>query len=119
MPDAREAARAKADWRRVAVSSAKIELLGKGARVTLHGIARGFAADRAMDALRPTDLSAIIKRKHADARGDLRFKAEESGIGCRVARRACRSLRHAGEARRWARLPLPKARRLFLRPWSE
>jgi thiamine biosynthesis lipoprotein len=51
-PDAIEAAKATIDWRRVEVSPERISLTGKATKVTLNGIAQGFAADRAMDALR-------------------------------------------------------------------
>jgi thiamine biosynthesis lipoprotein len=42
----------RVDWRRVEISAAKIRLHGDGTAVTLNGIAQGFAADRAMAALR-------------------------------------------------------------------
>ncbi|MHC4176315.1 MAG: FAD:protein FMN transferase [Planctomycetota bacterium] len=46
------ATRAKVDWRRVEISRQGIRLHGDGTAVTLNGIAQGFAADRAMAALR-------------------------------------------------------------------
>ncbi len=51
-PEAVEAARAKVDWRRVEILPAEIRLRGPGTAVTLNGIAQGFAADRAVEALR-------------------------------------------------------------------
>jgi len=54
LPDAAaiEAARNKVDWRKVEVSPGQIRLKGKGMAVTLNGIAQGYAADRALLALR-------------------------------------------------------------------
>lgn len=46
------AARDKVNWRQVRVSARRITLDGDGAAITLNGIAQGFAADRAMAALR-------------------------------------------------------------------
>lgn len=46
-----DAARRKVDWRRVDISPARVRL-GEGMAVTLNGIAQGFAADRAVEALR-------------------------------------------------------------------
>jgi len=40
------------DWRRVEVRPDRVELQGDQMAVTLNGIAQGFAADRALDALR-------------------------------------------------------------------
>jgi thiamine biosynthesis lipoprotein len=42
----------KVDWRRVEFSPRRVRLHGKGTAVTLNGIAQGFAADQAADALR-------------------------------------------------------------------
>lgn len=54
LPDAPaiEAARRTVDWQQVRVSPEQIELLGRQTKVTLNGIAQGFAADRAMAVLR-------------------------------------------------------------------
>lgn len=41
-----KAARDLVDWRRVETSSDRVRLLGKGTKITLNGIAQGFAADR-------------------------------------------------------------------------
>ena len=46
------AARASVDWRRLHVSRRRIRLAGDGMAVTLNGIAQGYAADRALAALR-------------------------------------------------------------------
>jgi thiamine biosynthesis lipoprotein len=45
------AARQRVDWRRLEVTPTRV-VLRDGARITLNGIAQGFAADRAMQALR-------------------------------------------------------------------
>ena len=54
MPDdkAVATARKKVDWQRVEVSEKQIRLRGKGAAITLNGIAQGYAADRANTALK-------------------------------------------------------------------
>jgi len=46
------AARRRVDWRRVEVSETRIRLRGTGTAITLNGIAQGYAADRAIAALR-------------------------------------------------------------------
>lgn len=46
------AVRDQIDWRAVEVQPERVRLLGRGMALTLNGIAQGFAADRAMDALR-------------------------------------------------------------------
>jgi FAD:protein FMN transferase len=46
------AARRKIGWRRVQVAECDVRLAGGGTQITLNGIAQGFAADRAMAALR-------------------------------------------------------------------
>lgn len=46
------AAKRKVDWRQVRVSATRISLRSDGTAITLNGIAQGFAADRAMAALR-------------------------------------------------------------------
>jgi thiamine biosynthesis lipoprotein len=43
---------AKVDWRRVEISRQEVRLYGDGTAVTPNGIAQGFAADRAIAALR-------------------------------------------------------------------
>ncbi len=45
-------ARALVDWRQVEVSANRIQLLGHGTKITLNGIAQGFAADRVTHVLR-------------------------------------------------------------------
>jgi thiamine biosynthesis lipoprotein len=47
-----EVALGRVDWRRVEISPQQIRLRDPGTAVTLNGIAQGFAADRAMAALR-------------------------------------------------------------------
>ncbi len=70
-PGAIEAARAKVDWRRVETSPTRIRLSGKGVRVTLNGIAQGFAADRAMDALRRHGIEhALVNTGEIGSLGD-------------------------------------------------
>ena len=49
---AMDAARAKVDWRKLEATPDSIRLLAPGMAVTLNGIAQGFAADRAAEALR-------------------------------------------------------------------
>ncbi|HUU14381.1 MAG TPA: FAD:protein FMN transferase [Terriglobia bacterium] len=53
LPSAAEIERARrlVDWRRVEVRVDRIQLKHKGTAVTLNGIAQGFAADRALEAL--------------------------------------------------------------------
>ena len=46
-----ERTRRRVDWRRVDVREDRIRLEGPGTAVTLNGIAQGFAADRALEAL--------------------------------------------------------------------
>lgn len=45
-------ARRSVDWRRVQIARNEVRLLGDGTKVTLNGIAQGYAADRALAALR-------------------------------------------------------------------
>lgn len=61
LPDAAavEMARSRVDWRRVRVSARRITL-DKGTTVTLNGIAQGFAADRAMAALRAAGIEHAL-----------------------------------------------------------
>jgi thiamine biosynthesis lipoprotein len=47
-----ERARERVDWRRVEVTPTRVRLHGEGTAITLNGIAQGFAADRALAALR-------------------------------------------------------------------
>lgn len=47
-----ELARGKVDWQQVEISSREIRLSRRGMAITLNGIAQGFAADRAMEALK-------------------------------------------------------------------
>jgi thiamine biosynthesis lipoprotein len=47
-----EAARAKVDWTQLAVADDTVRLLKPGMKITLNGIAQGFAADRVLAALR-------------------------------------------------------------------
>jgi thiamine biosynthesis lipoprotein len=47
-----ETARSQVDYRGLEVSAARVRLHGEGQSVTLNGIAQGFAADRALAALR-------------------------------------------------------------------
>jgi thiamine biosynthesis lipoprotein len=51
-PAAIAATRKTIDWRRVEITPRRVQLHGSRAEVTLNGIAQGFAADRAMAALR-------------------------------------------------------------------
>lgn len=47
-----ETALGRVDWRRVELSDREVRLHGRGAAVTLNGLAQGFAGDRALAALR-------------------------------------------------------------------
>ena len=49
--DAIQRARQAVNWRRVVVSPARVRLRGKETQITLNGIAQGYAADRAAQAL--------------------------------------------------------------------
>lgn len=72
LPDAEElrAARAKVDWRRLEVSSGRIRL-DPDMAVTLNGIAQGFAADRALAALRRHGIEhALVDAGELGAVGD-------------------------------------------------
>jgi len=51
-PGAIEAARRQVDWRGISVSPDEIRFHHKSMTITLNGIAQGFAADRAMEALK-------------------------------------------------------------------
>jgi FAD:protein FMN transferase len=50
--DAIEATRARVDYQKLEVTSERLRLHGEGMAITLNGIAQGFAADRALAALR-------------------------------------------------------------------
>jgi len=62
LPDAGQiaSARGKVDWRKLEVRPERIRLLGDGMAVTLNGIAQGFAADRALAALRQHGVSGAL-----------------------------------------------------------
>lgn len=47
-----EAARAKVNWRQLRLGDDRVRLRGEASAITLNGIAQGYAADRAMEALR-------------------------------------------------------------------
>jgi thiamine biosynthesis lipoprotein len=47
-----EAARRLVDWRRVEIGRGQVRLRGKGTKITLNGIAQGYAADRVIQTLR-------------------------------------------------------------------
>lgn len=47
-----EAARRLVDWRRVEIDRGQVRLRGKGTKITLNGIAQGYAADRVTQTLR-------------------------------------------------------------------
>ena len=51
-PSAIDEARGQIDWRGISVSAGEIRLRSNAMAVTLNGIAQGFAADRAMEALK-------------------------------------------------------------------
>ncbi len=71
-PEAAElaAARAKVDWRRLEVSPGRVRL-EPGMAVTLNGIAQGFAADRALAALRRHGIEhALVDAGELGAVGD-------------------------------------------------
>lgn len=70
-PAAVEAARAKVDWRQVEILPAQIRLGGRGTAITLNGIAQGFAADRAIEALRRHGIEhALVNTGELAALGD-------------------------------------------------
>jgi thiamine biosynthesis lipoprotein len=52
--------RRRVDWRRVEISPRRIRLLGEGTCITLNGIAQGYAADRAMAALRKRGIERAL-----------------------------------------------------------
>ncbi len=65
------AARRQVDWRRVEISSRQIRLRGEGTAITLNGIAQGYAADRAIVALRSRGVAhALVNTGEIGALGD-------------------------------------------------
>jgi thiamine biosynthesis lipoprotein len=75
LPDdtALDAAAAKVGWRQVQLLADEVRLGGKGAAVTLNGIAQGFAADRATAVLRRFGIGhALIDTGEIGAVGDKR-----------------------------------------------
>jgi thiamine biosynthesis lipoprotein len=65
-----EEARALVDWRRLIVSSEAVRLEQPGMAVTLNGVAQGYAADRALAALRRHGIShALIDTGEFDTLG--------------------------------------------------
>jgi FAD:protein FMN transferase len=65
-----ERARQQVDWRRVRVADDRIRLTG-GARITLNGIAQGYATDRAAAALRAAGVAhALVDAGEIGALGD-------------------------------------------------
>jgi thiamine biosynthesis lipoprotein len=65
-----ERARRLVDWRRVRVGEDRICLEGSGTAVTLNGIAQGFAADRALEALAAKDVRhALVDTGEIAVRG--------------------------------------------------
>lgn len=64
------AARARVDWRQVERDGAGIHLRGAGTRITLNGIAQGFAADRVAAVLREHGVTnALVDTGELNARG--------------------------------------------------
>ncbi|MCZ7646839.1 MAG: FAD:protein FMN transferase [Planctomycetota bacterium] len=61
-PSEREVAEArrKVDWRKLEVSASRVRLAEPGMAVTLNGIAQGFAADRALEALRRAGVEGAL-----------------------------------------------------------
>jgi thiamine biosynthesis lipoprotein len=99
-PGAIDAARAKVDWRRVEVSPARIQVSGKATKVTLNGIAQGFAADRAMDALRRHGIEhALVNTGEIGTQGD-KSAGRPWVVGIRHPRREDAHLALAGLAGR-------------------
>jgi FAD:protein FMN transferase len=63
-------AKTKIDWRSVDVCEGRISLRRKGSAITLNGIAQGFAADRALAALRQHDVRhALVDTGELGSRG--------------------------------------------------
>lgn len=66
-----EQARRLVDWRRVEADSDEVRLRGQGCRITLNGIAQGYAADRALAALQRHGIEhALIDTGELAALGD-------------------------------------------------
>jgi len=64
------ASKAKVDWRRVEIGDGYVRLRGSGTAVTLNGVAQGFAADRAIDALRQHGIEhALVNAGEIGTRG--------------------------------------------------
>jgi FAD:protein FMN transferase len=64
------ASRAKVDWRRVEISRDAVRLRGTGTAITVNGIAQGFAADRAIAALRQHGVEhALVNAGEIGTRG--------------------------------------------------
>jgi FAD:protein FMN transferase len=64
------AARAKVDWRRVALAPDRVCLQGQGTAITLNGLAQGFAADRALAVLREHGVEqALVNAGEIGTRG--------------------------------------------------
>ncbi len=83
-----EAARRKVDWRQVEVSPAAIRLHGEGTAVTLNGIAQGFAADRALAALKRQGIRhALVDAGEINSLGS-RSDGQQWRVGIRHPRQA-------------------------------
>ena len=68
-----ELARRQIDWQRVEVTDAKLRLSGNATRITLNGIAQGFAADKAREALNEFGIEhALINTGEFGSLGDKR-----------------------------------------------
>jgi FAD:protein FMN transferase len=69
-------ARSRVDWRRLAVSDSEARLTRPGMAVTLNGLAQGYAADRALAALRRHGVAhALIDAGEFDTLGRKRDEA--------------------------------------------
>ncbi len=55
-----QAARQAIGWRRISLTKSKVSLTNPGTQITLNGIAQGFAADRAIAALRANGVENAI-----------------------------------------------------------
>ena len=97
LPAAEDIARARGqvDWRRVEVRSDHIRLDGEGTAVTLNGIAQGFAADCALEALKAHGVRhALVDTGEIGAMGTRR-DGRTWTIGIRHPRRQDAFLRRA------------------------
>ncbi|MBM4000617.1 MAG: FAD:protein FMN transferase [Planctomycetes bacterium] len=81
------AARRKVDWRQIEIGADAIRLHGGGQSVTLNGIAQGFAADRAMEALRREGIDHAIVDSGEIATLGRKTATEAWSIGVRHPRR--------------------------------